>query len=119
MIWVSRKRSMQLTAATAALLTHIDGYLLYGKSTRVFLSEYRADLDRQTTYEIISAYEREEELLYFAETAKDYSYILHLWINQEHWKEATTVLAKQAADRLRNLLQIQHCVYTTRCYRLD
>lgn len=60
-----------------------------------FVLKHKADLDRQTTCEIVSAYGREEELLCFAETIEDYNYILHYWISWEQWKEAIGVLAKQ------------------------
>lgn len=59
------------------------------------MSKHEADLDRQTTSEIISAYGREEELLHIAETDGDYDYVLHHWTNRENWKEAITVLAEQ------------------------
>lgn len=47
------------------------------KEYKNFVSKHRADLDRQTMYQIICAYGREEELLYYADVVGDYNYILH------------------------------------------
>ncbi|KAK4623063.1 Vacuolar protein sorting-associated protein 18 [Fulvia fulva] len=66
------------------------------KEFQDFASKYKSDLDRKTTYEIISAHGREEELLYFANLVEDYNYVLSYWVNRERWQEAMTVLKKQS-----------------------
>ncbi|THY82270.1 hypothetical protein D6C93_09265, partial [Aureobasidium pullulans] len=53
------------------------------------------DLDRKTTYELISSHGREEELLYFANVIDDYNYVLSYWVQRERWQEAMSVLKKQ------------------------
>ena len=65
------------------------------KEFQDFVNKYKSDLDRKTTYEIISAHGREEELLFFANVVEDYNYVLSYWINRERWPEAMTVLTKQ------------------------
>ncbi|KAF2208754.1 hypothetical protein CERZMDRAFT_48735 [Cercospora zeae-maydis SCOH1-5] len=65
------------------------------KEFQDFVSKYKADLDRKTTYEIISAHGREEELLFFANVVEDYNYVLSYWVNRERWNEAMLVLTKQ------------------------
>jgi hypothetical protein len=60
-----------------------------------FVTKQKPDLDRTTTYEIISAHGREEELLFFANVVEDYNYVLSYWINRERWQEAMAVLKKQ------------------------
>jgi hypothetical protein len=65
------------------------------KEYKSFVSSHKADLDRQTTYEIICAYGREEELLCYADVVGDYNYILNYWISRERWEKAVKVLAKQ------------------------
>lgn len=60
-----------------------------------FISKYKADLDRKTTYDLISSHGREEELLAFANVINDYSYVLSYWVQRERWQEAMSVLKKQ------------------------
>ncbi|KAI4806185.1 hypothetical protein E4T44_11268 [Aureobasidium sp. EXF-8845] len=60
-----------------------------------FVSKYKSDLDRKTTYELISSHGREEELLYFANVIDDYNYVLSYWVQRERWQEAMSVLKKQ------------------------
>ncbi|KAF2163509.1 hypothetical protein M409DRAFT_26121 [Zasmidium cellare ATCC 36951] len=65
------------------------------KEYQDFVTKYKSDLDRKTTYEVISAHGREEELLYYANVVDDFNYVLSYWINRERWDEAMTVLKKQ------------------------
>ncbi|CAK3937910.1 Vacuolar membrane pep3 [Lecanosticta acicola] len=65
------------------------------KEFQDFVSRQKSDLDRKTTYEIISAHAREEELLFFANIVEDFNYVLSYWINRERWTEAMNVLKKQ------------------------
>lgn len=60
-----------------------------------FVTKYKSDLDRKTTYELISSHGREEELLYYANTVSDYNYVLSYWVQRERWQEAMAVLKKQ------------------------
>ncbi|KAI9830510.1 MAG: hypothetical protein M1838_005788, partial [Thelocarpon superellum] len=60
-----------------------------------FLARYKGDLDRKTTYDIISSHGREEELLYYASLVNDYNYVLAYWVQRERWPESLDVLKKQ------------------------
>ncbi|KAF8448426.1 putative vacuolar protein sorting-associated protein [Terfezia claveryi] len=60
-----------------------------------FINKYKGDLDRDTTYEIVSSHGRREELLYYATSINDYSYVLAYWIQREKWLEALDVLKRQ------------------------
>ncbi|POS83588.1 hypothetical protein EPUL_004950, partial [Erysiphe pulchra] len=60
-----------------------------------FVTKYKAELDKKTTYDIISSHGREEELLFFASTINDYNFVLGYWMQKEKWKEALNVLKKQ------------------------
>lgn len=60
-----------------------------------FVSSYKDDLDRKTTYEIISSHGRQYELLYYANTINDYSYVLAYWVQREKWLDALDVLKRQ------------------------
>ena len=60
-----------------------------------FVAKYKSDLDRKTTYDIISSHGREEELLSYASTVNDYNYVLSYWVQRERWSESLAVLKKQ------------------------
>ena len=60
-----------------------------------FVTRNKSDLDKKTTYEIISSHGREEELLAFATAINDYEYVLSYWVQRERWNEALDVLKKQ------------------------
>ena len=60
-----------------------------------FVTRYKSDLDRKTTYDIISSHGREEELLFYASTVNDYNYVLSYWVQRERWSESLAVLKKQ------------------------
>ncbi|KAI1617992.1 Pep3/Vps18/deep orange family-domain-containing protein [Exophiala viscosa] len=61
-----------------------------------FVTKYKSDLDAKTVYEVISSHDREEELLFFANTITDYDYVLSYWVQREKWNEALSVLNKQS-----------------------
>ena len=60
-----------------------------------FVVKYKSDLDRKTTYDVISSHGREEELLEYATAINDSNYILSYWIQRERWPEALAVLKRQ------------------------
>lgn len=66
------------------------------KEFQEFVTRYKSDLDAKTVYEVISSHDREEELLFFANTITDYDYVLSYWIQREKWTEALSVLNKQS-----------------------
>ncbi|KAF2718665.1 hypothetical protein K431DRAFT_274229 [Polychaeton citri CBS 116435] len=68
---------------------------LVRKEFQEFASRYKDDLDKRTTYEIISSHGREEELLHYANITSDLNYVLSYWIQRERWDEALAVLKKQ------------------------
>ena len=77
------------TAATEDELTRIC------KEFQDFVTKYKGDLDKKTTYEIIDSHGREQELLSYATAVNDYSYILAYWVQREKWRESLDVLKKQ------------------------
>lgn len=60
-----------------------------------FVIKYRSDLDKKTTYDIISSHGREEELLFYASAVNDYNYVLAYWVQRERWSKTLDVLKKQ------------------------
>ncbi|KAI1393581.1 Pep3/Vps18/deep orange family-domain-containing protein [Hypoxylon trugodes] len=60
-----------------------------------FVNKHKSDLDRKTTYDVISSHAREDELLFFANAVNDYNYVLSYWVQRERWTETLNVLKKQ------------------------
>ncbi|OTA66462.1 hypothetical protein K449DRAFT_390893 [Hypoxylon sp. EC38] len=60
-----------------------------------FINKHKSDLDRKTTYDVISSHAREDELLFFANAINDYNYVLSYWVQRERWTETLNVLKKQ------------------------
>ena len=65
-----------------------------------FVKKYKSDLDRKTTYDIISSHGREDELLFFATAVNDYNFVISYWIQRERWKEALDVLKRQTEPEM-------------------
>lgn len=65
------------------------------KEFQDFVGKYKADLDRKTTYDIISSHGREQELLTYATAIDDANFVLSYWIQRERWQEALDVIKKQ------------------------
>ncbi|KAI9818487.1 MAG: hypothetical protein M1827_000546 [Pycnora praestabilis] len=65
-----------------------------------FVGKYKSDLDRKTTYDIISSHGREEELLFYASAINDYNYVLEYWVQRERWSETLGVLKKQTEPKI-------------------
>ena len=101
-IFMSKLNSLDDTITTKAQLTENtntaeikDELAVIRKEFEDFVSRYNADLDRQTTYEIISSHGRERELLSYATAIDDYNYVLSYWVQRERWQESLDVLKKQ------------------------
>ncbi|KAI1450998.1 Pep3/Vps18/deep orange family-domain-containing protein [Annulohypoxylon stygium] len=60
-----------------------------------FVNKHKSDLDRKTTYDVISSHAREDELLFFANAINDYNYVLSYWVQRERWTDTLNVLKKQ------------------------
>ncbi|ODV63848.1 tethering complex subunit PEP3 ASCRUDRAFT_73611, partial [Ascoidea rubescens DSM 1968] len=65
------------------------------KSYQNFLVDNKDNLDKETIYQIITAHNRQSELLFFANIINDYDFILNYWINLEQWSEALKILYKK------------------------
>ncbi|KAH0559514.1 hypothetical protein GP486_003971 [Trichoglossum hirsutum] len=65
-----------------------------------FVAKYKSDLDRKTTYDVISSHGREEELLFYASSVNDYNYVLSYWVQRERWTETLNVLKKQTKPEI-------------------
>ncbi|QPG72972.1 hypothetical protein FOA43_000276 [Brettanomyces nanus] len=60
-----------------------------------FLDESKNDLDKDAVYQIILSHNRKDELLYFANSIKDYNFVLNYYINLQKWEESLKVLSLQ------------------------
>ena len=102
-IYMSKMNSLDDTITTKAQLTEGGTTTAETKTEldavrqefRDFVAKHKSDLDRDTTYEIISSHGRERELLAYATAVEDYNYVLSYWIQREHWQESIEVLKKQ------------------------
>jgi len=101
-IFMSKLNSLDDTITTKAQLTENmntaetkDELATIRKEFEGFVSKYRSDLDRKTTYEIISSHGREQELLSYATAVDDYNYVLSYWVQRERWQESLDVLKRQ------------------------
>ncbi|KAI1212448.1 Pep3/Vps18/deep orange family-domain-containing protein [Annulohypoxylon truncatum] len=65
-----------------------------------FVNKHKSDLDRKTTYDVISSHAREDELLFFANAINDYNYVLSYWVQRERWTDTLNVLKKQTAPEV-------------------
>ncbi|KAH8821656.1 vacuolar protein sorting protein-like protein DigA [Xylogone sp. PMI_703] len=106
-IFMSKLNSLDDTIMTKAELSDslnpaqtIDQLDAIRSEYREFVTKYKNDLDRKTTYDIISSHGREEELLLFASAVNDYNYVLSYWIQRDRWKEALDVLKRQTAPEI-------------------
>lgn len=101
-IFMSKLNSLDDTITTKAQLTENsntaetkDELAIIRKEFQDFVNRYKTDLDRKTTYEIISSHGREQELLSYATAVDDYNYVLSYWVQRERWQESLDVLKKQ------------------------
>ncbi|KAG8532175.1 uncharacterized protein KY384_003815 [Bacidia gigantensis] len=65
-----------------------------------FVTRYKTDLDKQTTYEVISSHGREQELLAYALAIQDHNYVLSYWVQRERWQESLDVLKRQNSPEI-------------------
>lgn len=101
-IFMSKLNSLDDTITTKAQLTEgtttadtKDDLTALRKEFEDFVNRYKGDLDRKTTYDIISSHAREQELLSYATAIDDYNYVLSYWVQRERWQESLDVLKKQ------------------------
>jgi hypothetical protein len=70
------------------------------KDFQSFVEKQKDDLHKETVYEMVSAHGRREELLYYASSIGDRSFVLSYWIRMEQWEEALNVLRVDNDPRL-------------------
>ncbi|KIK30365.1 hypothetical protein PISMIDRAFT_88003 [Pisolithus microcarpus 441] len=70
--------------------------IMLEEDLRHFLETYKADLDRDTVYELIQGHGRTDMLLFFATVIGDHEYVIHHWILEEEWSKAIDVLNRQS-----------------------
>ncbi|KTW28874.1 hypothetical protein T552_01503 [Pneumocystis carinii B80] len=67
---------------------------------REFINKYKNDLNREASYYLINSHGRQNELLMYAESINDYSYILKYWIRNQNYDSALDILNKQDSPEL-------------------
>ena len=101
-IFMSKLNSLDDTITTKAQLTENtntaetkDELATVRKEFVDFVTKYKGDLDRKTTYDLISSHGREQELLSYATVIEDYNFVLSYWIQRERWQLALDILKRQ------------------------
>ncbi len=101
-IFMTKLNSLDDTITTKAQLVENtstadskDELTVVRKEFEDFVNKYKTDLDRKTTYEIISSHGREQELLSYATAINDYNHVLSYWVQRERWQNALNVLKQQ------------------------
>ncbi len=101
-IFMSKLNSLDDTITTKAQLTENsstedikDELTTTRHAFRDFVTRYKSDLDRTTTYEIMSSHGREQELLLYATAIDDFNFVLSYWVQRERWQESVDVLKRQ------------------------
>ncbi|CAG8446869.1 13007_t:CDS:10, partial [Dentiscutata heterogama] len=62
-----------------------------------FLEQFKANLDKRTTYNLIASHGRTGELLFYASLIGDYDKVISHWIQEKDYKQALDILSKQAS----------------------
>ncbi|ODV98617.1 hypothetical protein PACTADRAFT_32000 [Pachysolen tannophilus NRRL Y-2460] len=62
------------------------------KNFEIFLRNNNKKLDKLTVYQIITSYNRTEELLYYSNLIKDYDFVLNYYINLGQWEKALKII---------------------------
>ncbi|KAI6136496.1 Pep3/Vps18/deep orange family-domain-containing protein [Pisolithus sp. B1] len=70
--------------------------IILEEDLRHFFETYRANLDRDTVYELIQGHGRIDMLLFFATVVGDHEYVIQHWILEEEWSKAIDVLNRQS-----------------------
>ncbi|CAB4425152.1 unnamed protein product [Rhizophagus irregularis] len=100
-IYLSKINTLEDLAASSAGSDDIDNFKVEQKDLedefKGFLEQYKADLDKKTTYNLISSHGRTDELLCYASLIGDYEKVISHWIQEGNYKQALDVLSKQAS----------------------
>ncbi|KAI6047775.1 Pep3/Vps18/deep orange family-domain-containing protein [Pisolithus marmoratus] len=70
--------------------------IILEEDLRHFFETYRANLDRNTIYELIQGHGRVDMLLFFAVVVGDHEYVIQHWILEEEWSKAIDTLNRQS-----------------------
>ncbi|CAG8471874.1 10031_t:CDS:10 [Dentiscutata erythropus] len=62
-----------------------------------FLEQFKANLDKRTTYNLIASHGRTRELLFYASLIGDYDKVISHWIQEKDYRQALDILSRQAS----------------------
>ncbi|CAI2181674.1 1175_t:CDS:10 [Funneliformis geosporum] len=100
-IYLSKINMLENLAASSAGSDDINNYKaeqnVLEEEFKGFLEQYKADLDKKTTYNLIASHGRTNELLFYASLISDYEKVISHWIQERDYKQALGVLSKQAS----------------------
>lgn len=98
--YMEKLDSLDDNVAAAGSQETKDEFTNASESFRRFIQQYKNDLDKNTVYEIISSHGRKEELLKYAASINDSTFVLSYWIRAENWEEALHVLRVENDTKL-------------------
>ncbi|CAG8443250.1 6027_t:CDS:10 [Acaulospora colombiana] len=100
-IYISKINTIEDLAASSASSEDISNFRAEQKvlenEFKEFLEQFKGNLDKRTTYNLIASHGRTEELLYYATLIGDYDKVISHWIQERNYKQALDVLSKQAS----------------------
>ncbi|KAI6153732.1 Pep3/Vps18/deep orange family-domain-containing protein [Pisolithus tinctorius] len=70
--------------------------IILEEDLRHFFEAYKANLDRDTVYELIQGHGRTDMLLFFATIVGDHEYVIQHWVLEEEWSKAIDALNRQS-----------------------
>ncbi|KAJ3516463.1 hypothetical protein NLJ89_g1114 [Agrocybe chaxingu] len=63
---------------------------------RHFFETYRANLDKETVYDLIQGHGRTDMYLFYATTIGDFQRVVEHWVLEEQWTKAIEVISRQS-----------------------
>jgi len=67
---------------------------------KLFLDTYKSNLDKTTTYNLLSSHGLEDELLYYALISEDYDHVIRHYLRSGNYLQALATLTKQTKEQL-------------------
>ncbi|CAG8582248.1 14325_t:CDS:10 [Acaulospora morrowiae] len=100
-IYISKINTIEDLAASSASSEDTSNYKaeqrVLENEFKEFLDQFKGNLDKRTTYNLIASHGRTDELLYYATLIGDHDKVISHWIQERNYKQALDVLSKQAS----------------------
>lgn len=98
-IYLSKLDQLEDIAAAQAASEDVENYHLernlVDEELRQFLATYQGDLDKRTTFSLISKHGRPDIMLHYASIVGEHERIVRHWLQEEEWQRAIDAISKQ------------------------